>query len=109
MAKSGNKNTTKAKKDKVQVKSGTGAIMKAKDKRKKTAALKKVKEKLGQEIQNANAEFSELQSKMISEKENKTIENEKSKETEFSKVSIPPPTVSQEKQVEETTNVLANL
>jgi hypothetical protein len=42
MAKSGNKNTTKAKKDKVQVKSGTAAIMKAKDKRKKPAALKKV-------------------------------------------------------------------
>ena len=43
MAKSGNKNTTKAKKDKVQAKSGTGAIVKAKEKRKKkTAALKKV-------------------------------------------------------------------
>ena len=58
---------------------------------------------------NANAEFSELQSKMISEKENKKTEiNEKSKEKELGKVSVPP-VVSQEKQVEDTTNDLANL
>ena len=42
MAKSGNKNRTKASKDKVKEKSGTGAIVKAKDKRKKATAFKKV-------------------------------------------------------------------
>ena len=41
MAKNSNKNAAKAKKDKAQTKSGTAAIVKAKDKRKK-APLKKV-------------------------------------------------------------------
>ena len=47
-----------------------------------------IKEKLGDEIQTANAEFSELQSKMITEKENKKLENEMSKEKDHSKVSF---------------------
>ena len=41
MAKNSNKNTAKAKKDKVQAKSGTTAIVKAKNKQKK-ATVKKV-------------------------------------------------------------------
>jgi hypothetical protein len=41
MGKNSNKNAAKAKKDKAQTKSGTAAIVKAKDKRKK-APLKKV-------------------------------------------------------------------
>ena len=107
MAKSSNKNTAKAKKDTVQAKSGTTAIVKAKNRPKK-ATVKKVKEKLEEEIVNANAEFSELQSKMISEKENRETKNEKSNEKDLTKVSVPD-VVSQEKQVEDTTNDLANL
>lgn len=42
MVKSGNKNSAKGKKDKIQVKSGPAAIVKAKDKRKKLVAAKKV-------------------------------------------------------------------
>ena len=43
MGKSGDRKTTKTKKDKVQEKFGPGAIVKAKDKRKKVANLKKVR------------------------------------------------------------------
>lgn len=42
MAKNGSKNAKKSKKDKVQAKSGAAGVVKAKDKRRKPAALKKV-------------------------------------------------------------------
>lgn len=45
-----------------------------------------IKEKLGEEIQSANAEFSDLQTTLITEKENKKIENEKTEERKPLKV-----------------------
>ncbi|XP_028392071.1 uncharacterized protein LOC114516719 [Dendronephthya gigantea] len=87
MAKKGTKNAIKSKKDKVQTKFGPAGIVKAKDKRKKPAALKKMKEQLGEEIQNANNEFVELQTKMISEKESKENEDATSKEIVTTKIT----------------------
>ncbi|XP_046841937.1 uncharacterized protein LOC124436055 [Xenia sp. Carnegie-2017] len=82
------------------------SVVKAKDKKKKSVK-KLTKEKLQDDIENANIQFTDLQTKLVWEKEDQRENERKEKSKGLEKISMS--FVSYDKQLEQTTEVFGNL
>ncbi|XP_046843084.1 uncharacterized protein LOC124437108 [Xenia sp. Carnegie-2017] len=105
MGKSGKKVNSSAKKE-LPSKTISRSVVKAKDKKKKSVK-KLTKEKLQDDIENANIQFTDLQTKLVWEKEDQRENERKEKSKGLEKISMS--FVSYDKQLEQTTEVFGNL